>query len=274
MDLWNDDFSQLEIGTTVDSLQSFLASQRELFQSQIDQFQHIVVTQCNLTGVNPLSQEMAAGALSIKIGKRPRDLLNPKAVNYMQSVFSIKDAISKKESREISAMFGVTVTQVRDFFTSQRSRVRRLVQLSKQRALRSSSCEEPHGEQINSDHVRPINPPLLDTAGSTNAEETSCSTQEAALSDLDDSDKHFVENIFSLIQKEETFSGQEKLMEWILTIQNFSVLSWFLTKGGAMSLATWLNKAAVEEQTSVLLLILKVNLDLFTMSGFFTESVT
>lgn len=30
----------------------------------------------------------------------------------MQSVFSIKDAISKKESREISALFGVTVTQV------------------------------------------------------------------------------------------------------------------------------------------------------------------
>lgn len=45
-------------------------------------------------------------------GKRPRDLLNPKAVNYMQLVFSIKDAISKKESREISALFGVTVTQV------------------------------------------------------------------------------------------------------------------------------------------------------------------
>jgi hypothetical protein len=45
-------------------------------------------------------------------GKRPRDLLNPKAVNCMQSVFSIKDAISKKESREISALFGVTVTQV------------------------------------------------------------------------------------------------------------------------------------------------------------------
>lgn len=45
-------------------------------------------------------------------GKRPRDLLNPKAVNYMQSVFSIKDSISKKELREISALFGVTVTQV------------------------------------------------------------------------------------------------------------------------------------------------------------------
>lgn len=46
------------------------------------------------------------------IGKRPRDLLNLKAVKYMQAVFSIKDAISKKESREISALFGVTVTQV------------------------------------------------------------------------------------------------------------------------------------------------------------------
>lgn len=45
-------------------------------------------------------------------GKRPRDLLNPKAVKYMQSIFSIKDAISKKESHEISALFGVTVTQV------------------------------------------------------------------------------------------------------------------------------------------------------------------
>lgn len=32
----------------------------------------------------------------------------------------------------------------------------------------------------------------------------------------------------------------------------------FLTKGGAMILATWLSQAAVEEQTSVLLVILKV----------------
>jgi len=39
-------------------------------------------------------------------------MLNSKAVKYMQSVFSVKDAISKKESREISALFGVTVTQV------------------------------------------------------------------------------------------------------------------------------------------------------------------
>ncbi|KAK1394228.1 hypothetical protein POM88_013284 [Heracleum sosnowskyi] len=54
---------------------------------------------------------MAAGALSIKIGKRPRDLLNPKAMKYMQSFFSIKDATNKRESREISVLFGVTATQ-------------------------------------------------------------------------------------------------------------------------------------------------------------------
>lgn len=45
-------------------------------------------------------------------GKRPRDLLNPKAIKYMQSVFSVKDAITKKESRELSALFGVSVSQV------------------------------------------------------------------------------------------------------------------------------------------------------------------
>lgn len=45
-------------------------------------------------------------------GKKPRDLLNPKAIKYMQSIFSIKDSISKKETREISALCGVTITQV------------------------------------------------------------------------------------------------------------------------------------------------------------------
>jgi hypothetical protein len=45
-------------------------------------------------------------------GKRPRDLLNLKAKNFIQSVFSLKDAISDKESHEISALFGITMTHV------------------------------------------------------------------------------------------------------------------------------------------------------------------
>ncbi|KAK9281434.1 hypothetical protein L1049_004336 [Liquidambar formosana] len=260
MEVLKENLSELEMGSTAESFQKFLDSQRELFHSQIDQLQNIVVTQCKLTGVNPLSQEMAAGALSIKIGKRPRDLLNPKAVKYMQSVFSIKDAISKKESREISALFGVTVTQVRDFFTSQRSRVRKLVRLSREKSIRSKACKEPHdGVPSSSDPLIPIDPVPLNTVGPASVEEApSCLTQNEALPGIDDSDKQFVENIFSLMRKEETFSGQVKLMEWILRIQNSSVLYWFLTKGGVMILATWLSQAAIEEQTSVLFVVLKV----------------
>ncbi|KAK4273183.1 hypothetical protein QN277_021632 [Acacia crassicarpa] len=259
MEVSKDEFSELEIGNSVESFQKFLGSQRELFHSQIDQLQKIVVTQCKLTGVNPLSQEMAAGALSIKIGKRPRDLLNPKAVNYMQLIFSIKDAISKKESREISALFGVTVTQVREFFNIQRSRVRRQVRLSRERVLRSNYHEEPcDGFPINLDPMITINPAPLNSASPVSVDEASCSTEETPFSGLNGLEKHFVDNIFSLMRKEETFSGQVKLLEWILKIQNASVLIWFLGSGGVMILAAWLNEAAVEEQTSVLLLILKV----------------
>ncbi|KAJ4727626.1 putative Homeobox protein LUMINIDEPENDENS [Melia azedarach] len=268
---------ETEIGSSVESFQKFLDSQRELFHSQIEQLQNVVVTQCRLTGVNPLSQEMAAGALSIKIGKRPRDLLNPKALKYMQEVFSVKDAISKRESREISAQFGVTVTQVKDFFASQRSRVRKLVRLSREKAIKSNACKEPQndGVPISSDSMIPIDPMPLSSAGPTSVipidhlplnsigplsveEAPSCSGRDDSLVGIDDLDKHFVENIFSLMRKEETFSGQVKLMEWILQIENSSVLFWFLTKGGVMILATWMSQAADEEQTSVLSVILDV----------------
>ncbi|KAK8614570.1 hypothetical protein V6N13_068370 [Hibiscus sabdariffa] len=260
MDVLKENLAELEIGSTVESIQKFIDIQRELFHSQIDQLQKVVVTQCKLTGVNPLAQEMAAGALSIKIGKRPRDLLNPKAVKYMQAVFSIKDAITKKESREISAQFGVTVTQVRDFFNSQRTRVRKQVRLSREKALRSNACKETEGVlPTGSEAVVPVEPVPLNSVGPVNSEEApSCSTQDDSLTGIDELDKHFVGNVFSKMHKEETFSGQVKLLEWILQIQNSSVLYWFLSKGGVMILATWLSQAAVEEQTTVVLIILKV----------------
>ncbi|XP_010259673.1 PREDICTED: homeobox protein LUMINIDEPENDENS-like [Nelumbo nucifera] len=253
-------FAELDVGNTEESFQRFLDSQKELFHEQIDQLQKIVVTQCKLTGVNPLSQEMAAGALSIKIGKRPRDLLNPKAVKYMQSVFSIKDTISKKESREISALSGVTVTQVREFFANQRSRVRKLVRLSKDKVIKSKACNASQDEfSTNSDPVMPICPiPLNSVAPDTVQEAPSCSSQDETISGIDSSDKNFLENIFNLMRKEETFSGQVKLMEWVLQIQNASVLLWFLTKDGLMILANWLSQAVLEEQTTVLLVIFKV----------------
>lgn len=48
---------------------------------------------------------------------------------------------------------------------------------------------------------------------------------------------------------------------YIFLISFYGCILRFLTGGGAITLANWLTKAAVEEQTSVLLLILKVNLD-------------
>ncbi|VVB07019.1 unnamed protein product [Arabis nemorensis] len=257
---------EIEIGSSVESLMELLDSQKELFHSQIDQLQDVVVTQCKLTGVNPLAQEMAAGALSIKIGKRPRDLLNPKAVKYLQAVFAIKDAISKKESREISALFGITVAQVREFFVTQKTRVRKQVRLSREKVIMSNTPllddGVPESNGIKGTHVDPVPLNIVDAEASSiswgEGETVALLPQEDIPPDISDSDKYFVENIFPLLRKEETFSGQVKLMEWIMQIQDPSVLIWLLSKGGVLILTTWLSQAAIEEQTSVLLLILKV----------------
>lgn len=149
--------------------------------------------------------------------------------------------------------------QVRDFFTSQRSRVRKLVRLSREKAIRANAHREPQdGVPTSSDTMTPIDPvplnsvgpdlvplnsvsstpvPLntvgpdpvcLNTVGISSVEDTpSCSKQDDTLPGLDNLDKHFVENVFDMLRKEETFSGQVKLMEWILQIQNPSVLNWY-----------------------------------------------
>ncbi|XP_072961268.1 homeobox protein LUMINIDEPENDENS [Typha angustifolia] len=280
--------------SSMESLAGLVDSQKELFHSQIEQLQRLVVAQCKLTGVNPLAQEMAAGALSIKIGKKPRDLLNPKAVKYMQSVFSIKDNIGKKETREISALCGLTVTQVRDFFAGQRSRVRKLVSLSREKATileasRPSShllsdgsdpavparketpvnttelltTKEPSVVPINSgilNAVKDVQQVVVHSVDATNPVEATplASLPAEAIPGVNSEDKKFLDDIVTLMRKEETFSGQVKLMEWVLQINDLAVLNWFLTKGGLTILATWLSEAATEEQTTVLLTIFKV----------------
>lgn len=120
--------------------------------------------------------------------------------------------------------------QVREFFASQRTRVRKLVRLSREKALRSNACSGfQDGVPTSSDSLVPIDPVPLNTINPTNVEETpSCSTEDDVLPGINDLDKQFVESIFSLMQKEETFSGQVKLMEWILQIQNSAVLCWYL----------------------------------------------
>ncbi|XP_075500899.1 homeobox protein LUMINIDEPENDENS-like isoform X1 [Primulina tabacum] len=242
------------------SYQELLEAQNDLFQTQIEKFQKIVATQCKLTGVNPLSQEMAAGALSIKIGKRPRDLLNPKAVQYLKFVFSIKDAVSKREIREISAQFGVAATQVQEFFTGQRSRVRNFVRSSGEKADRSRTCDDIHHGTASTLYPSVSAEPVpIDTVAPNSHEGTSRLMQpEVVPLGKEKSDVYFMDNIFRLMRSEESFSGQVKLLEWILLIEKISVLHWFLVEGGVMILATWLSQAAMEEQTSVLNIVLKV----------------
>lgn len=55
----------------------------------------------------------------------------------------------------------------------------------------------------------------------------SCSLQDETIVDADMEDKRFMDNIFSLLRKEETFEGQVKLIEWVLQISNPSVLCWY-----------------------------------------------
>ncbi|XP_076950363.1 homeobox protein LUMINIDEPENDENS-like [Bidens hawaiensis] len=248
----------ISTNNTTTSYEELLESQKALISKQICDLQTIVSKQCQLTGVNPLSQEMAAGALSVKIGKKPRDLLNPKAIKYMQSVFAVKDEISKKEIRAISGLFGLTATQVRDFFNAQRSKVRRFIRLSREKAAQSAESVQEQDVTMSSSVDPPNYPVPLMSVGPSSIEAPSCSTQDEVLPDTDDSEKYFIAHIFDLLRKEETFSGQVKLMEWILQIQNASVLYWFLTNGGVMILASWLSLAATEEQTTVLHVILRV----------------
>lgn len=50
--------------------------------------------------------------------------------------------------------------------------------------------------------------------------------EEEVVPGVESEDKKFLDSIFALMRKEETFSGQVKLMEWILQINNITILSW------------------------------------------------
>ncbi|GJM91967.1 hypothetical protein PR202_ga08390 [Eleusine coracana subsp. coracana] len=175
-------------GADAGSIPAMVAAQQEMLHAQVDQLQSLVVTQCHLTGVNPLAQEMAAGALSIKI-----EVQQNHAAPVMPS---------------------------------------------------GTIALQPTDAKINPDSVR---------------KETK---EEEVVPGVESADKKFLDSIFALMRKEETFSGQVKLMEWILQINNVTILSWFLTMGGLTIVSTWLSQAAVEEQTSVILVIFKVILHL------------
>lgn len=106
--------------------------------------------------------------------------------------------------------------------------MRKIVSSSREKAISPNTCLELQEEiPTSSDSLVPMDVVPLNTVVPNKSEEPpSCSTEDDALTGIDDSDKQFIEKIFSLMQKEETFSGQVKLMEWVLRIQNSAVLNW------------------------------------------------
>lgn len=107
--------------------------------------------------------------------------------------------------------------------------MRKFVRLSREKANRSSACDLMHdGITATSDPNMPAEPIPLDTMAPTNIDEgPSCSKRHEGLSGMADSDLYFIENIFGLMRKEESFSGQVKLLRLILQMKNPSVLNWY-----------------------------------------------
>lgn len=145
-----------------------------------------------------------------------------KTTNNICHLFSITDSVF------ILLFYYFPYLQVREFFTGQRTRVRRFIRLASEKASRSNACKEELEGPLSSDPHMIIDSVPLNTVCPTNNEEPSCSTQDEVLPDMNDLDKRFVDNIFILMRKEEKFSGQVKLMEWILQIQNAAVLHWYV----------------------------------------------
>ena len=168
--------------------------------------------------------------------------------------------------------------QVREFFASQRTRVRKAVRLSREKALKLEVSETPNSvcsmsteptpldiethaqvveplrtlepvEMLQSSsqvvevpqeslqqadvqqssaiptHITPTGT-IEPTDAKINPDSVKETKKEEETPGVESEDKKFLDSIFALMRKEETFSGQVKLMQWILQINNATILSW------------------------------------------------
>eukprot|EP00249_Psilotum_nudum_P020041 c27534_g1_i1 orf=407-1156(+) len=224
------DFVTLEKPPDASSLQRLLDAQRQIIHRQIEDLQRLVVMQCRITGANPLSEEMAAAVMGTKAGKRPGDSLTPKALNCLYNVFSIKDTITKKEACEISALCGATVMQVRDFFSGQRSRVRRLMQQTHgptgnfQNAivahhLKHAFDDASHDKMEQSGLANVVEKLYTEVNSMTDQlqQGLEVNVKDRMASDINSSNiVEITECLINLMHKENTFAGQIKLAQLIL----------------------------------------------------------
>ncbi|CAN5951480.1 unnamed protein product, partial [Sphagnum jensenii] len=208
---------------------------RKLVRLQIEELQHIVTLQCGLTGVNPLRQAMAT-ALGNNGGKRLGGALSPEALSCLRAVFAVKDTITKKEARDICALSGATLTQVREYFVTQRSHLRNLVQ----------KCSDV-GERnlVTNAEVQLQQPP-------------STATAESNIGFTKLTDGESVDMLLELMRSERTFKGQGQLLQVILQTEPGLILRRFLEKGGLKIVYRWLIQASSDNQSSLLQILLEV----------------
>ncbi|KAG0583864.1 hypothetical protein KC19_3G167200 [Ceratodon purpureus] len=207
-----------------------LEMQSKLVNSHVEELQRIVSLQCRLTGANPLAQELASAILGTKEGKLGSSL-SPETLKYLHAVFAVKDTLTKKEARDLGLISGATLTQVRDFFAMQRSRVRAFVQQFTDEA-------EPRSGEIGDEQLDQI------------------LGKDIGFSKLTDVDS--VESLLEKMRQEKLFTQQEKLLQIILRTEQGLILRRFLEKGGLKVLCAWLIVAAADEQTTLLRQLLHV----------------
>ncbi|KAL3686154.1 hypothetical protein R1sor_004176 [Riccia sorocarpa] len=219
-------------------LENMIDAQKKAVLWQIDGLQRIVAVQCELTGDNPLSEDLihellGEDATEMRSSEQP----SAEAQRYMSEVFAIKDMITKTETQEISSTSGATVSQIRDFFIAQKILVRKLMRqvLDETGRIAVRSGTDRSNALPNSN---------IGAQGHLGIHR---------LTSIDS-----MESYLELMRVERTFYGQMQLMQIILrTTAASSVLRRFSERGGLKVLHQWLVEAAAEEQTSVLRQLLK-----------------
>lgn len=228
---------EIKLEEEIDSsvIMNRLELQTKLVNSHVEELKRIAILQYRLTGINPLAQELASTVLGTEEGWRTGLGLSSETLRYLHAVFAVKDTLTKKEACDVGIVSGATLSQVREFFSTQRSRVRALVQ---QYTDEAEARSVEIGEE-RSNHTPDF--PIENDIGFTN------------LTDLDS-----VELLLVTMRQEKRFSQQEQLLLIILRTEPGLILRRFLEKGGLKVLCAWLINAAAGEQTSVLRQLLNV----------------
>ncbi|GBG64878.1 hypothetical protein CBR_g48346 [Chara braunii] len=230
------------------ALVQLLQRQRMMFDLQVQELVRLVAVQQELTGSNPLKEELVSLILGEKSGGEQKgEALSTSAVKELLSVFALKDTLTKAEVRLISAANGITPAQVKEFFTSQRKCVRRLLL---QRPKLEGDAEQ--------------SPLQMEGDGSNGPRIKSSSEMDPQLLAIVDkvsgglAGESVAQMMVQLMEAEEGMAGRATLAKVLLRTKQRQSLTRLVELNCVKILGSWLLQALKEEQTSLLRSLLKV----------------